>query len=422
MEARSLPEHSELTPSSSSEDLSVSGHTSSTRQSRSVPALPTTTANLEGAPRGSLARFLVNLTHGLHSGTQISSSQSPSGRPKRPPSLAQPNLSGIEEASLQEPRLQKLPESKTGFGQPPIVASSENNSSRSSDPTPEESLSPEEYSLPDQKSPLPEVQTSDQPSVLPLSLETTFPLPDVRMSAPKVPSLSACGQFDGSEAASRWIDQLHWQFEEAGWELENLPASKVIRAINMLAKGDVATYLDSDTIIHDIVERASSGSATGEDLKTLEQRLIARYPAKPVDAAVLETDDLTRIAQRDDEPLSQYYNRIQSAFRQAGGRDRPRTGRGDLIPVEVTFLKNIVSRFVDGLQDFRLKQEALTNRARSSDALWQCYEIIQDCQQIIKDREQGARRHQARQRPSQKTAGDCERQTGGRGRCQGRAG
>ncbi|ORY63925.1 uncharacterized protein BCR38DRAFT_409338 [Pseudomassariella vexata] len=113
----------------------------------------------------------------------------------------------------------------------------------------------------------------------------------------KVPDLSACEKFDGSEAASR--------IRMGSGQIARI---KVIRAINILARGDVATYLDSDTKLSEIITRASENQASREDLTTLEQCLKVRYPSKSVGSSILETDDLTRIAQRDDEPLSQYYN------------------------------------------------------------------------------------------------------------------
>ncbi|KAI0183350.1 hypothetical protein EV127DRAFT_352880, partial [Xylaria flabelliformis] len=156
----------------------------------------------------------------------------------------------------------------------------------------------------------------------------------------RVPDLSSCGHLDGEEAAGRWLTQLHWQFRRVGYLEATLPPSDVISSINMLCTRTAATFLDSTSNLQDIIEKASAGNATMEDLKTLEQALKDRFPVKPVDTVPDETEDLTRMSQNESEPLAQYYSRVQNALRKAGGRDQPRkSGDGTaLTPAETTLL------------------------------------------------------------------------------------
>ncbi|KAI0377653.1 hypothetical protein F5Y04DRAFT_291702 [Hypomontagnella monticulosa] len=100
-----------------------------------------------------------------------------------------------------------------------------------------------------------------------------------------------------------------------------MPASEVIAAINMLCVKDAAVLLDSDPKLQAIINKAADEKADKKDLDEIEQASKDKYPAKPVDAKLFEVEDLTRMAQHQDEPLIQYYTRVQQALRLAGGRD-----------------------------------------------------------------------------------------------------
>ncbi|KAI1122678.1 hypothetical protein F5Y10DRAFT_70389 [Nemania abortiva] len=205
-----------------------------------------------------------------------------------------------------------------------------------------------------------------------------------------VPDLNSCGNFDGKESAVRWLARVHWQFRRIGYTEEQIPPSEAISSVNMLCRGEAATFLDSSTTLQHIIEDATVGKATRKQLETFEQALKDRYPNKPVDTSVSWEDDLTRIAQKPDEPLAQYYSRVQNALRQAGGKDIPHNSRpenDELSGAEATLLKTVVCRFVDGLRDFKLRQESLSNRARNAKSLWQCHEIIRESQHVLEDRE-----------------------------------
>ncbi|XDG01515.1 hypothetical protein ABKA04_001130 [Annulohypoxylon sp. FPYF3050] len=214
-----------------------------------------------------------------------------------------------------------------------------------------------------------------------------------------IPDLRPCGKFDGSESAARWLAQLHWEFRRVGHSETTMPPSEVISAIDMLCVKDAATLLDSDLQMQDAIAKANSGTADKKDLEKVEQTLKDRFPAKLVDPRSFEIEDLTRIAQREDELLVQWYDRVRMALRNSGGRDRPRITDNrttPLTPAESTLLKTVISRFVDGLRNYDLRQESLTNHARSAESLAKCWEAVQDSERVLEDRAKAAKEQEDR--------------------------
>ncbi|KAI0965715.1 hypothetical protein F4678DRAFT_316263 [Xylaria arbuscula] len=253
---------------------------------------------------------------------------------------------------------------------------------------PEEALSPGPRHTQHQ----PQDPSSSGPSSAPVLTPQLEPgrRPPPAMGDRKVPDLNSCGQFNGKESAGRWIARLHWEFRRMGYPESEIPPSDAIVSINMLCTDDAATFLDSDPNLLDVIERANQAKATVNDLIALEQALKDKYPVKPVDNTAMEADDLTRMSQKTDEPLAQYYSRIRNALRRAGGKDIPKEP-GDkaksLTLAEITLLRTVVSRFVDGLADSKLRREALSNRARTTKSLWQCYKAVQESQRVLEDKE-----------------------------------
>lgn len=206
----------------------------------------------------------------------------------------------------------------------------------------------------------------------------------------KLPDLRSIPEFSGSESAARWLSKLHWQFELVGHPAGALPANEVIRAINMLCSAEAATFLDNDQRLQTIVERSGRRTATPEDLELVEQSLRDKFPAKFIDVQITQEEDLTRFEQKVDEPLTQYYSRIVNALRKAGVQDRPKGSEG-MSTAEATLLRSTISKFVEGLRDFKLKEAAIGQRARLSDTLGRCLETIQETQSILEDRERVAK-------------------------------
>ncbi|CCF41691.1 hypothetical protein CH063_11897, partial [Colletotrichum higginsianum] len=134
-----------------------------------------------------------------------------------------------------------------------------------------------------------------------------------------LPTLN-CGTFDGSVAASRWLTRLKWDFEKAGHNPQNLPASQVLKTLNMQCEGDAATYLDSVPHLTTIMDKAMDGIATLADLAIVEASLKERFPSKIIDQDAAG-GDINSLSQEKDEALLAYYNRALSTLHRVGCKD-----------------------------------------------------------------------------------------------------
>ncbi|OBR02927.1 hypothetical protein CH63R_09248 [Colletotrichum higginsianum IMI 349063] len=203
-----------------------------------------------------------------------------------------------------------------------------------------------------------------------------------------LPTLN-CGTFDGSVAASRWLTRLKWDFEKAGHNPQNLPASQVLKTLNMQCEGDAATYLDSVPHLTTIMDKAMDGIATLADLAIVEASLKERFPSKIIDQDAAG-GDINSLSQEKDEALLAYYNRALSTLHRVGCKD---AGVGITLSMpEKTVLTGLVRQFVRGLADSNLRRQALSMSAMTASSLKSAFTIIRDARQIIDEREAEDRR------------------------------
>ncbi|KAI1872009.1 uncharacterized protein JN550_004212 [Neoarthrinium moseri] len=207
----------------------------------------------------------------------------------------------------------------------------------------------------------------------------------------EMPDLGACGRFDGKESAARWLARLKWQFRKAGHVMP--PPSEYIQVVNMQAEGSVATFLDSDPTLQAILRRAEEGGALSQDIEALDQALRDRFPAQLVDESTVQpSEEWKSLTQEKNEALAAYYNRAQNLLRRMGARDAPRDvtafQANPLSALETFSLKTVIDKFVQGLEDAQLKQEAISRSLGTTGALWQCYEGLRECQRVIESREE----------------------------------
>lgn len=199
----------------------------------------------------------------------------------------------------------------------------------------------------------------------------------------RLPTLD-CGIFDGTTAVARWLARLKWDFEKIGHDSTNLPYSQVIRTINMQCEGEAAAYLDSIPRLISIVERAEEGMATQENLNDLEAALRERFPARIMDYQT-STSDIDDITQNDGEALLAYYNRILSILHRVGCRDAV---PGVILTLpEQAVLQGLIRQFVRGLNDNKLRQQAIMMSAMTATGLRQVYTIVQNARQILREQE-----------------------------------
>lgn len=214
-------------------------------------------------------------------------------------------------------------------------------------------------------------------------------IPASGVGAPELPNLNFVGEYDGNQSAGRWLARLRWKLKGKGTSV-----SQNIQAIDMLASGNAATFLDSHPEAQEIISKANAEVATVEDLKALEEILRDRYPARPIDEPI-EEDDIGALAQKPEEPLAQYYARAIKVLRAVGGRDLPRgdgkfadsDSKAPLLKAEQTVLKIAIDKFVRGIRDERLRQEAILGAAIVQKSLWGCYEKVKDSQTILANRD-----------------------------------
>ncbi|KAG5967533.1 hypothetical protein E4U57_000691 [Claviceps arundinis] len=158
----------------------------------------------------------------------------------------------------------------------------------------------------------------------------------------KLPSLAAIGSFDGTADAGRWLEKVGWAFKlNDGLDAD---ASTLVRVINMSLERDAATFVDSSEVLRHIVQQAHQGLATPSDLVTFQR---------------------VELQQDYDEPLAAYHSRVVNTLQRAGGRDKPLSNAEPLTSLEINTLRDYINRFVRGLYDKSIMQEAISFHKRN---------------------------------------------------------
>jgi hypothetical protein len=197
-----------------------------------------------------------------------------------------------------------------------------------------------------------------------------------------MPDYSLCGRYDGTVPASRWLARLAFDMKRAG-----IPAAKpddFFEAVEILFDGDAATWLDSSPRYRRMVDNRES--AKQEDIDEFKQALVAEFPAKIIQQTEGNVRmDIKPFAQQSGEPLQAYYQRALHLLRRAHGRDDPRDKPGSkpLEPIERVVLSDIVSAFIEGIDDSVLRSAALARGVNSCGSLSRALEIVQETQDNI---------------------------------------
>ncbi|KAG6235608.1 hypothetical protein E4U23_000596 [Claviceps purpurea] len=200
-------------------------------------------------------------------------------------------------------------------------------------------------------------------------------------SAYRLPSTRDIGTFDGKTSAKRWLTQLTCTFRNANNGQDASP-NVHIQAIDMSLVGGAAAFSDSSDKIQTIVSRAEEGIATSEDLEAIQHALRERFPPTFVEEEI-ESRTNTQLQQAADEVLAAYYARVHRVLRRAGGRDKPVTASNPLSVLENHTLQDFVSRFINGLFDKTLMQEAISQNALAADSLRQANECVKQAALVL---------------------------------------
>ncbi|KAG6108383.1 hypothetical protein E4U31_007729 [Claviceps sp. LM219 group G6] len=129
--------------------------------------------------------------------------------------------------------------------------------------------------------------------------------------------------------------------------------------------GGAAAFSDSPDRIRTIVSQAEEGSATFEDLETIQRTLRERFPPTSIEEEINSRTN-TQLQQAADEVLAAYYARVHRVLRRAGGCDEP-------------------VMFMNGLFDETLMQmqEAISQIVLAADSLRQANECVKQAALVL---------------------------------------
>ncbi|KAG6084106.1 hypothetical protein E4U30_003025 [Claviceps sp. LM220 group G6] len=138
--------------------------------------------------------------------------------------------------------------------------------------------------------------------------------------------------------------------------------------------GGAAAFSDSPDRIRTIVSQAEEGSATFEDLETIQRTLRERFPPTSIEEEINSRTN-TQLQQAADEVLAAYYARVHRVLRRAGGCDEP----------VIHTLQDFVCRFMNGLFDETLMQmqEAISQIVLAADSLRQANECVKQAALVL---------------------------------------
>ncbi|KAG6141145.1 hypothetical protein E4U38_006960 [Claviceps purpurea] len=181
--------------------------------------------------------------------------------------------------------------------------------------------------------------------------------------------------FNGTEDAGRWLKRLRRSYRILN-DNQDVNPSDLVQAIDCALKGEALAFLNSSPHLQDIIDRADRYVASSEDLVALQNALTDRFTVHLVGEKIPVGTNV-EIRQHDDEPLDAYHSRVLRVLRRAGGRDKPLAPEvTPLTQLEAHTLECFIHRFVRGLRDKSLMQEAIRRDVLSVDSLKSAAELV----------------------------------------------
>ncbi|KAG6042677.1 hypothetical protein E4U17_001281 [Claviceps sp. LM77 group G4] len=190
----------------------------------------------------------------------------------------------------------------------------------------------------------------------------------------KLPPMGEVGMYDGTEPAQRWLKRLEVLFAGAN-DGESVDASTFIKIIDVSLTRSAAAFADSSAHLREIMKRAGEGNAVDADLDVVKRLFQDKYPLTFLPE---ERDQPINpeLRQGETEVLEAYYSRCQSLVVRSGGRDKPLDPLDKLSQAEGYILRDFIFKFVNGLYDKDLMQEAISHSALAVDSLRQAMDIV----------------------------------------------
>ncbi|KAG6247853.1 hypothetical protein E4U49_000274 [Claviceps purpurea] len=199
--------------------------------------------------------------------------------------------------------------------------------------------------------------------------------------APKLPSAQQIGTYDGKIPAERYFRRLGHTLKHTN-DGEQVDPSTHISMFELALEGDAAVFAETSSQIRSIMSRASQGTASNTDLGDLQQAFSVKFPPAVAEKKVAIGADVD-VRQTEGEHLTDYYNRVLNLYQRAGGQDKPLPPSTSLSPAELFMRQHFISRFIRGLHDKMLMQEAVGQRALSASSLGEAHEIVQEAATIL---------------------------------------
>ncbi|KAG6123918.1 hypothetical protein E4U38_000815 [Claviceps purpurea] len=146
--------------------------------------------------------------------------------------------------------------------------------------------------------------------------------------------------------------------------------------------GDAAVFAETSFQIRSIMSQASKGVASDEDLENLQRTFSVRYPPAAEEKKTVVWADID-VCQAQGEDLTGYFNRVLNFYQRAGGQQKSTTSLESLSPPERFMLHHFISKFIHGLHDKTLMQEAVGQRALAASSLQKAHDIVHEAATIL---------------------------------------
>ncbi|KAG5952053.1 hypothetical protein E4U57_006420 [Claviceps arundinis] len=198
---------------------------------------------------------------------------------------------------------------------------------------------------------------------------------------PKLPSMREIGTYDGKIPAERYFRRLGYTLKHVNGG-EQVDPSTYISMFELALDGDAAVFAETSFQVRSIMSQASKGIASDEDLENLQRTFSVRYPPAAEEKKTVIWADID-VRQAEGENLTGYFNRVLNFYQRAGGQEKSTTSSESLSPSELFMLQQFISKFIHGLHDKTLMQEAVGQRALAASSLRKAHDIVHEAATIL---------------------------------------
>ncbi|KAG6018532.1 hypothetical protein E4U40_000190, partial [Claviceps sp. LM458 group G5] len=198
---------------------------------------------------------------------------------------------------------------------------------------------------------------------------------------PKLPSMREIGTYDGKIPAERYFRRLGHTLKHVN-DGQHVDSSTYISMFELALDGDAAVFAETSIQIRSIMSRASEGAASDKDLEDLQRTFSSRYPPAAEKKETVIWADID-VRQAEGENLAGYFNRVLNFYQCAGGQEKSTTSSESLSPSERFMLHQFISKFIRGLHDKTLMQEAVGQRALAASSLREAHDIVHEAATVL---------------------------------------